>query len=560
MSRVRGAPHIRRRTSGPAAGMPRDPWRLTRAIVALAAIGIGILGRYRYFNWCIHDDAYISFRYARNLVRGAGLVMNPGERVEGVTNFLWTVLAAPAFVLGLDPATVAQAVGAVLSLGLIAAAFVFSERRLGASWFSIITPALLALNLAFVMESLSGLETLAFAALVFAAYVTFLEERRDERRPAGLWAVWCAVATAMRPEGGLIFALLAGWSAVGVWRGEPVARLRRAAILYAVLVAPLFAFRLAYYGQLLPNTFYTKVGYTAAQLVRGYRYTRYTFVFTMTLPMTVLALVVPCLRFLHPRSVPNVPATPHAWTRLFAGRPRDEAVAVAWVLVFVYIAYVWLVGGDYEPTGRFHAPVLVLFYLLFQESLRSLAIWLGERAPKLRTLALVLAMAGAVFVAQQSGSRILAVLETRGWPQARRAHNEQLRAVGDWLRANTPPTTLIAVSSIGALPYYADRPTLDMMGLTDPRIGRRKVATMGMGPSGHEKGDGAYVLSRRPDIILFDKGQLFPNEVTPEEVLKGARGVSEIEIARAPELMQDYQLMKTRLPAGVFYWLQRRRP
>jgi len=266
------------------------------------------------------------------------------------------------------------------------------------------------------------------------------------------------------------------------------------------------------------------------------------------------------VRFLHPRSVPNVPVTPYAWTRLFAGRPRDEAVGVAWMLVFVYIAYVWLVGGDYEPTGRFHAPILVLFYLLFQESLRSLALWLGERARKLRTVAPVLAMAGAVFVAQQSRSRILAVLETRGWPQARRAHNEQLRAVGDWLRANTPPTTLIAVSSIGALPYYADRPTLDMMGLTDPRIGRRKVATMGMGPSGHEKGDGAYVLSRRPDIILFDKGQLFPNEVTPEEVLKGARGVSEIEIARAPELMQDYQLMKTRLPAGVFYWLQRRRP
>src|SRR5262245_42468042 len=40
------------------------------------------------------DDAYISFRYARNLAHGLGLVYNEGERIEGYTNFLWTVLLA----------------------------------------------------------------------------------------------------------------------------------------------------------------------------------------------------------------------------------------------------------------------------------------------------------------------------------------------------------------------------------------------------------------------------------------------------------------------------------
>src|SRR4051812_8768436 len=38
------------------------------------------------------DDAYISFRYARNFAHGDGLVYNLGERVEGYTNFLWTVI------------------------------------------------------------------------------------------------------------------------------------------------------------------------------------------------------------------------------------------------------------------------------------------------------------------------------------------------------------------------------------------------------------------------------------------------------------------------------------
>src|SRR5207253_1595485 len=44
----------------------------------------------RYF-W-LDDDQMISMRYARNLAHGHGLTWNPGEYVEGYTNFLWTVI------------------------------------------------------------------------------------------------------------------------------------------------------------------------------------------------------------------------------------------------------------------------------------------------------------------------------------------------------------------------------------------------------------------------------------------------------------------------------------
>ena len=39
--------------------------------------------------WFLCDDAFISFRYVRNFLEGNGLVFNPGEYVEGYTNFLW---------------------------------------------------------------------------------------------------------------------------------------------------------------------------------------------------------------------------------------------------------------------------------------------------------------------------------------------------------------------------------------------------------------------------------------------------------------------------------------
>ena len=52
-------------------------------------------------HWFTVDDAYISFRYAANLVAGHGLVYNPGEAIEGYTNFLWTLIVAAGLPLGI---------------------------------------------------------------------------------------------------------------------------------------------------------------------------------------------------------------------------------------------------------------------------------------------------------------------------------------------------------------------------------------------------------------------------------------------------------------------------
>src|SRR5262249_56971980 len=65
-------------------------------VTALAIVGIV----YLHF---ICDDAFISFRYADNLVHGRGLVFNPGERVEGYTNFLWLMAAAGMIAIGVPP-------------------------------------------------------------------------------------------------------------------------------------------------------------------------------------------------------------------------------------------------------------------------------------------------------------------------------------------------------------------------------------------------------------------------------------------------------------------------
>ena len=68
-----------------------DAWRALRfpVLVALLLITVQILPGPQAF-----DDAYITYRYARNLAHGDGFVYNRGERVLGTTTPLYTILLA----------------------------------------------------------------------------------------------------------------------------------------------------------------------------------------------------------------------------------------------------------------------------------------------------------------------------------------------------------------------------------------------------------------------------------------------------------------------------------
>jgi hypothetical protein len=73
------------------------------------------VNRYDY----IADDSFIALRYARNLIQGEGLVFNPGERVEGFTSMLWTLLLSLCGVIGIDLLAAARILGVVAGLATI---------------------------------------------------------------------------------------------------------------------------------------------------------------------------------------------------------------------------------------------------------------------------------------------------------------------------------------------------------------------------------------------------------------------------------------------------------
>ncbi|MBW2295440.1 MAG: hypothetical protein JRG94_24505, partial [Deltaproteobacteria bacterium] len=143
---------------------------LALAVGALYAFNVG-----RYF--FLADDAFISFRYAANLAAGHGLVWNPGEYVEGYTNFLWVLILAAGMRLGMAPEALSCTLGIASGVGVLLLLGRFSARRLGALhplvWLPLFT---LALSRSFTAWSSGGLATQLFTLLILAAQIQFIRE------------------------------------------------------------------------------------------------------------------------------------------------------------------------------------------------------------------------------------------------------------------------------------------------------------------------------------------------------------------------------------------------
>ncbi len=432
----------------------------------------------------LSDDAFISFRYAQNLALGHGLVYNVGERVEGYTNFLWTVLAAGVLRLGGDLVLWSHASGVLLGLLIVVGTYRLAAALVDPPW------ALVAALLTGTSQSLllytargSGLETGLFTLLALAGGGAYLAHERFGR-PALLAAgLSLGLAALTRPEGLLILALTAlhiVLRALVEQQGSPVERARAAlpplltlVTPFLALFGPYFLWRLVYYGDLLPNTFYAKTGGGLEQIERGLAYAA-GFALTIGGPL-LLVIAAPWVR---------------SWRAALA-LWRGYAL----LLTLTYSAYIIVVGGDHFRGERFFVPLVPWFALLIADGLATLTRAL--RAPA--RLARPLLALGLV-----TGS-LAALARTAPFDTTIRGLDESVwiwREIGWWLNDHSPPEASIAVAGAGAVAFYGQRVAIDMYGLTDRHIGRLEIPGIGRGVPGHEKRDPDYILNqRRPTYI-----------------------------------------------------------
>jgi len=206
------------------------------------------------------DDAYITFRYSDNFIHGRGPVYNPGERVEGCTALAWMAAIAVCIGAGFDAMFCAKVMGFLSCLaamwGVAHFGGLLSRRRDVWNWIAVIP---MALNVHFACWSMMGLETQFAVALLIWAYARFYQEMRDPRA----WTLspfLASLAAMTRFESLYYMTPLAAWAAVQVARGRlDWRRFFRWGLICAVFFGTFYAWKVWYYGDLLPNTFYAKV-------------------------------------------------------------------------------------------------------------------------------------------------------------------------------------------------------------------------------------------------------------------------------------------------------------
>ncbi len=481
------------------------------------------------FGLCLQDDAFISLRYARNFALGHGLVYNVGERVEGYTNFTWTVASAAPFLVGIDPGGFLRVLGLLSGVGAVFAAVLLARSLVPEEPLAPPLAAVTTAGLPFLVgESVMGLETALFAALGCAAFALYLREREHEpaRRP---WSgPVLALAALTRPEGVLLAAVIGCWDLADAVARRRIGR--SALVRWAAFVVPVVlhaAFRLAFYGDLLPNTFYAKVGGGWASLERGLAY---TLEFLLAAAPLVVCGAIGIVLVL---------------------RGRRRAAAPVLITLGVFLAYVAYVGGDYKPTFRFFALPGAVLAAFAGIGLARASRAVGSKPAVANAAALVLACALA-------WANIALGSEARDFGRWRAEQLPVHRAAGRWLKQHIPAGTWIATGNAGVLPYDSELPNIDMYGLCDRHIARRELPKMGAGPAGHEKGDGAYVLSRAPRIILFQFARFTDQPLAPEAVRDLRMSVSEVELWADPRFHELYELRSARLPGFYFNYFERK--
>lgn len=479
-------------------GAERLGWALTGALTIASCV-------VAWSKRIIVDDAYISLRVAEHAAQGHGLVYNVGERVEGYTNFLWTLVFMARYGLGIEPERFMASVGMLTFLASLGLAAWIGRTSLGSAWGAAAAVLMIGLHLTTNQFATTGMETTLQALLIVGAWWSawrILEAKAlDSARALMGLSCWVALAGLTRMDSAIWLAPL---GALMLWKigTQPTLKAQDKARALGALGLPVgllmggwLGWKLSYYGAILPNTYWAKTQVDDIAL-RGIYYVALYLGGSVTLPL-LLALV---------------------WAVSARARRDEHTPLLVGMLaaIVLWLAYVIKVGGDFMDL-RFMVP-LGQFLILP-------TLWLGKKAlvasdkPKLAPIALmavasVHVLAGFIFYITTQPTWGLHLFAKPFETKPDRM--QQWVAAGKAIAAHFPPEDelIIAATTAGALPYYARHYTLDMHGLNEPWVARHGDAFIPV--PGHYKiappeyllKQGVHLDFQIPDLWTPKRGEL----------------------------------------------------
>jgi arabinofuranosyltransferase len=425
------------------------------------------------------DDAFISYRYAKNLAQGHGLRWNRDEApVEGYTNFLLVMTLAPFIRMGTDPLRVTQVLSVLAAVVLCGLLAWLARRAYGATP----TEAILVVALFLPLGSLGflcvlGVETVIYTTALFAAYVSlavFLQT--PTARALASFSVGLLVAFFLRPEAVLLAAaFLLTLLAPGQYTPSDrrlLLRARYAWIVGAILVVPVAVYalwKIVHFGDLLPAPFYIKAN--TPQLVSPLGIDSIAGYYASVKPVVVLALL-----------------------SAIVANGATASRRVALVFVVLYTLFYVRVDTLMDVGHRFLYPVTPFLATLAMPAMVTLgrALRFVPRAVWPKALAVAVAVILAVY-AEPLGVARNVVEAARGRSVYAEAPQREYLLAQRLAEYEDASKLTIALGDAGLVPYYTDAIVIDCVGLNDRVISRgrdvRKLVD--------------YAFSRRPTLVLY---------------------------------------------------------
>ena len=441
------------------------------------------------------DDANIFFTYAQNFAQGDGFIYyQGGERVEGFTSLLWTIICSLCFLVTAHPEPLLLGINIAFLSGTITLAIRFLNTVNATKTNShklplIILPLSLwawcLLNPKFVVWATVTLMdlglwcfaltagTLAFARAATTAgplspstsyslsgYLALALLTRPEAMLLGL--VWLAGLMSCRHvtrQLSTVDASVSTTQSIRLGIGE----CRTIGLAYLLILGSLTGFRLLYFGYPLPNTFYAKVSpnlFYNLKLGLGYLRGFFFDQFWAVVCCTIIGLRT---------------------CRLLAGS-MGKLRAPRWLpqpgnsLAIDFIAFTTtasigatiLTGGDHFALYRFFQPI---WPMLFIAGFFPFFFWIATRLstqPKWSRLLLYLILLSTFYYSQQPWWNHVSSNIQHEFDLARGG-----RELGEELNALLPAEKKISLGIItaGGIGYRYQGPRLDLMGLNNVEMG-----------------------------------------------------------------------------------------
>ncbi len=379
------------------------------------------------------DDQFISITYAHQLATAGLLEHSSGERVEGYSNFLYTLLLSGAMGLGFDAVLVGKIICLLSGIAIIAVCSVFAPASAGGSLFVLAVATWEPIS----YWSSVGLETTLYAALLTGGWAALLS--MSSLQPAGIALLGVAALT--RNEGA-VHLMAAAACAAAI---RPTSKAVRASLAVTVTILVTYHLgRSVWFGNVVPTPVLVKISNVPLTLY-GLRQASGDLVSGVGLIAAALLSV--------------------------SNRPRQWLLASAPLLI--QTAILWRLSGDWMSEARFVLPGLCA----------SAVLWVALGSPRAATGKTLLIAAviplGALWAPKGYGAFSL---ERRPAPRPRAWDLAWLRDVDtplqedlSWVTENVPDGSTIFVVDAGILGLIPGVRLIDARGLNTRRIAKAEA-------------------------------------------------------------------------------------